>query len=277
MQNDFQFDVNFDTRSDTPLKSDGTIKDPDGYSKTLNLFHKLLWSKQLPNGEIFKLITGKKSNGWLKLVHSGRNGEFVLTSDAFGLTFRGWNDMQKIINEFKQLNPREFELFVKKCSTIGSYIVFPGVKKKLENGKSFMTMNQARGLANSPLKDRIDLALECIRLYYKGIDSPLFSTIKAYSEFFALFNDFEGYTKFFLLDDLVSEDYLNVKFFLPFDGFKNTAKWNIIRNDISDKSSNLTDGFPRDLTEYKKFKTNMMNFIISRNIRINNWFNKNYL
>ena len=275
MQNDFQFDVNFDTRSDTPLKSDGTIKDPDGYSKTLNLFHKLLWSKQLPNGEIFKLITGKKSNGWLKLVHSGRNGEFVLTSDAFGLTFRGWNDMQKIIYEFKQLNPREFELFVKKCSTIGGYIVFPGLMKIGENGKRVQTMNQAR--VRSPLKDRIDLALECIRLYYKGIDSPLSLTIKTYSEFFSLFNDFEGYTKFFLLDDLVSEDFLNVRFFLPFDGFKKTDKWNILRNDISDKSSKLTDGFPRDLTEYKKFKTNMMNFIISRNIRINNWFNKNYL
>ena len=65
MQNDFQFDVNFDTRSDAPVKSDGTTKDPDGYSKTLNLFHKLLWSKQLPDGKIFKLITGKKENGWL--------------------------------------------------------------------------------------------------------------------------------------------------------------------------------------------------------------------
>lgn len=275
MQNNFQFDVNFDTRSDTPLKSDGSIEDPDGYSKTLNLFHKLLWSKQLPNGEIFKLITGKKPNGWLTLEHSGSNGEFVLTSDAFGLTFRGWNDMQKIIYEFKQLNPREFELFVKKCSTIGGYIVFPGLMKIGENGKRVQTMNQAR--VRSPLKDRIDLALECIRLYYKGIDSPLSLTIKTYSEFFSLFNDFEGYTKFFLLDDLVSEDYLNVRFFLPFDGFKKTDKWNILRNDISDKSSKLTDGFPRDLTEYKKFKTNMMNFIISRNIRINNWFNKNYL
>lgn len=275
MQNNFQFDVNFDTRSDTPLKSDGSIEDPDGYSKTLNLFHKLLWSKQLPNGEIFKLITGKKPNGWLTLEHSGSNGEFVLTSDAFGLTFRGWNDMQKIIYEFKQLNPREFELFVKKCSTIGGYIVFPGLMKIGENGKRVQTMNQAR--VRSPLKDRIDLALECIRLYYKGIDNPLSLTIKTYSEFFSLFNDFEGYTKFFLLDDLVSEDYLNVRFFLPFDGFKKTDKWNILRNDISDKSSKLTDGFPRDLTEYKKFKTNMMNFIISRNIRINNWFNKNYL
>ena len=275
MQNDFQFDVNFDTRSDTPLKSDGSIEDPDGYSKTLNLFHKLLWSKQLPNGKIFDLSSSKKKDGWLTLKYSGSNGEFILTSDAFGLTFKGWNDMQKIINEFKQLNPREFEQFVKKCSTIGGYIIFPGLMKIGENGKRVQTMNQAR--ARSPLKDRIDLALECIRLYYKGIDSPLSLTIKTYSEFFSLFNDFEGYTKFFLLDDLVSEDYLNVRFFLPFDGFKKTDKWNILRNDISDKSSKLTDGFPRDLTEYKKFKTNMMNFIISRNIRINNWFIKNYL
>ena len=60
MQNDFLFDVNFDPRSDTPLKSDGTNEDPDGYSKTLNLYHKLLWSKQLPNGKIFELITGEK-------------------------------------------------------------------------------------------------------------------------------------------------------------------------------------------------------------------------
>ena len=42
-------DITFDFRSD----SGG--KDPDGYSPTLNAYHKALWSKQLPNGEVMGL------------------------------------------------------------------------------------------------------------------------------------------------------------------------------------------------------------------------------
>ena len=46
-------DITFDFRSDS------RGKDPDGYSPTLNAYHRALWSKELPNGEIMDLHSGK--------------------------------------------------------------------------------------------------------------------------------------------------------------------------------------------------------------------------
>ena len=41
-------DINFNMFSDTPKG-----KDPDSYSPTLRSYHKILWSKPLPNGISF--------------------------------------------------------------------------------------------------------------------------------------------------------------------------------------------------------------------------------
>ena len=46
-------DITFDFRSDAKGK------DPDAYSPTLNAYHKILWSKKLPNGEIMDLQSGR--------------------------------------------------------------------------------------------------------------------------------------------------------------------------------------------------------------------------
>ena len=43
-------DINFDFNSDTPPR-----RDPDSHSPTLRRYHKILWSKLLPNGKIFEL------------------------------------------------------------------------------------------------------------------------------------------------------------------------------------------------------------------------------
>ena len=51
------------------------------------------------------------------------------------------------------------------------------------------------------------MTLECIRRYYIGVDSPLYSTIKADRAFFDLFCDFKGYIDFFYLQDCVTDDY----------------------------------------------------------------------
>ena len=85
-------------------------------------------------------------------------------------------------------------------------MLFPG---KQIDGKP--TINQERG-RNSQIADRLDLTLECIRLHYLGETSPLAETLARYGNFFALFEDFNGYTDFFLLQDLVSEDSSTVKF-----------------------------------------------------------------
>ena len=45
-----QIDITFDFRTDTPPG-----KDPDARSPTLRRYHKLLWSKPLPNGMMFDL------------------------------------------------------------------------------------------------------------------------------------------------------------------------------------------------------------------------------
>ena len=42
-------DITFDFRSDA------RGKDPDAYSPTLNAYHRILWSKELPNGEVMEL------------------------------------------------------------------------------------------------------------------------------------------------------------------------------------------------------------------------------
>ena len=46
-------DITFDFRTDA------RGKDPDAYSPTLNAYHKILWSKELPNGEKMDLQSGR--------------------------------------------------------------------------------------------------------------------------------------------------------------------------------------------------------------------------
>ena len=42
-------DISFDFRSDSKGR------DPDSYSPTLNAYHRALWSKELPNGQVMEL------------------------------------------------------------------------------------------------------------------------------------------------------------------------------------------------------------------------------
>ena len=45
-------DITFDLRSDSK-------GDPDTYSPTLNKYHRILWSRELPNGEVMDLQSGR--------------------------------------------------------------------------------------------------------------------------------------------------------------------------------------------------------------------------
>ena len=60
---------------------------------------------------------------------------------------------------------------------------------------------------NHKIGDRFDLNLECIRGHYLRGDNPLSFTLSSYGAFFDLFEDFRGYVNFFLLQDLVGDDY----------------------------------------------------------------------
>jgi hypothetical protein len=132
-------------------------------------------------------------------------------------------------------------------STIGAYIIFPN--NRIEGNH---TINQARGV-NSLIDDKFDLTLECIRLFYLGQKSPLYDTLLRYKDFFDLFDDFIGYIQFFLLDDLLDES-KKIKFYLPFDNFKNRPIFS-------------------NINEYQLYKKRVINFINSRNERIDYYIN----
>jgi hypothetical protein len=218
--------------------SDAKGGDPDSTSPTLRFYHKILWSKKLPNGQYFEL-TNKKDGTYL--YHKSELGEFNLGSDAITHSYRNQTRKQWLIKQI----PNEVNELFDVGSTIGAYTLFP--KNKIDNK---FTINQARGI-NSFIDDRFDLTLECIRLYYKGQQSPLYDTLKRYQDFFNLFETFQGYIDFFLLNDLVDNNE-NIRFYLPFDNFKTKPTF-------------------ADVDDYFVYKKKVMDFIIARNKRIENY------
>jgi hypothetical protein len=228
----YPIDINFDFRTDTPKG-----KDPDALSPTLRSYHKLLWSKPLPNGKLFNLDDTKSG---VYLHHKSNLGEFFLSSDTATHTFSRWASMTHIIS---QISAEEIEEFRRLAYTIGSMIIFPANRI---DGKS--TINGARGFHPS-IKDRIDLTLECIRRHYKNEVSPLSDVLGRYSEFFRLFESFKGYTKFFFLQDLVAEDFSTIKFLAPFEDFK-------------------TPAVPKTLEAYLDYKNQTIKYIKARSNRI---------
>jgi hypothetical protein len=225
-------DTSFDFRADTPPG-----KDPDTFSPTLGRYHKLLWSKPLPNGASFDLIDCRPP---VYLHHSSELGEFWLSSDAVIHTYTRWASMRPII---EQLSAADNEAFYAIAYTIGAMMVWPANKV---DGK--LTINSARGF-NRKISDRFDLTVECVRRYYLGVNSPLEPTLARYPEFFALFVDFHGFVEFFLLQDIVTDDYSSVKFFMPFDDFKPPA-------------------VPGDVPTYVAYRRSSIDFVEARNLRI---------
>ena len=224
-------DINLDFYSDTPQG-----KDPDSHSPTLRKYHQILWSKALPSGACFDLnLTSPKV-----LHHDSDLGEFFLSSDAITHTYRYFKKMAHIID---QVDSKELDSFFSICSTIGAYVIFPS--KKINNK---MTINGARGV-NHKIQDRFDLTLECIRRFYLNQSSPLKETLDRYFSFFHLFEDFRGYVDFFLLQDLVDQNYLTIKFWHPFDSFDASP-------------------LPKDVTEYYLYKEKVIDFVNLRNQRV---------
>jgi hypothetical protein len=227
-------DTSFDFRTDA---SGG---DPDTYSPTLQLYHKLLWSKTLPSGRLFNLDDTVRG---AYLHHSSALGEFFLCSDSIIPTFTRWGSLRRITGQFTE---EDNEAFRRIGYTIGGMMVFPGNRI---GGKQ--TINGARGF-NRKIADRFDLTLECIRRHYVVGRSPLGETLARYRDFFRLFEDFRGYIEFFMLQDLVTEDHSAVRFFMPFDDFN-------------------TPSVPRDRDTYKEYRRLSIEFIEARNLRIANW------
>lgn len=218
--------------------SDARGGDPDSTSPTLRKYHKILWSKPLPNGKTFDLCDNKNGS---YLYHKSELGEFFLGSDAITHSYKNHKRKHWLTKQI----PNEVDEIFDAGSTIGAYIVFPN--NRIDGN---YTINQARGV-NSLIDDRFDLMLECIRLFYLGQKSPLYDTLLRYKNFFDLFDNFIGYIHFFLLEDLIDEN-KKIKFYLPFDNFKTRPTF-------------------FNTNEYILYKKGVMNFIKSRNKRIENW------
>lgn len=227
-----RIDTTYDFQDDTPCG-----KDPDKYSRTLRSYHRLLWSKPLPDGRPFAL--GDTTPG-VYLHHHSSVGEFKLSSDAVIPSFKKQPSLADAISQVPQ---DRMDRFWHLGYTIGGMMVFPS---NMVNRK--MTINGARG-CHPRIKDRFDLTVECIRRHYQGGESPLSGVLARYSDFFALFGSFEDYIDFFLLQDIVTEDYRSIRFHAPFSSF-----------DVSP--------LPNGLAEYKSYLDRAERFIVARNGRI---------
>lgn len=238
-------DTNFDFTTDTPKfwdnfwnNNDGFgagSNDPDKKSPTLRNYHQILWSKKLPNGQFMKLKQGNTEKEYLYWDN------FRFGSDTLIADFK-YKKMKDVLDKLQQALPNYIdfqETFLRKTYTIGGMIIFP---------KHPNSINQLRG-TNPQIKDRIDLTLECIRKYYLNETSPLYDTLKNDKDFFDLFVDFKGYVDFFFLQDLVSDDYSSVIFFIGNGDFNNSP-------------------LPCNIDEYMAWYNKSVDFIDKRNKRI---------
>ena len=240
-------DVTFDFTSELPEywegfwdRNDGlgyTDCDPDSKSKTLQRYHQILWSKRLPNGEEMHLEPNVDYGDNLILTWKGTR----YSSDSIIVEFRykKYRDIIEQVMERVGDYKSYYENMIRKSYTIGGMIIFP---------KHPQSINQCRG-TNKLISDRWDLTLECIRRYYVGEDSPLYNTLLRDKEFFDLFVDFKGYVDFFLLQDMVSEDYSSVDIWCGDTSFSES-------------------GLPRTVDEYFAFIEKEMSFLDRRNTRI---------
>jgi len=228
-------DITFDFRSDSKGK------DPDSYSPTLNAYHRFLWSKKLPNGEVMEL----KSKGAPFAFYWK---DFCFSSDTIIIEMAHLKN-KKIIDQVHERfsNFDEYyEHLLHRSYTIGSMVIFP---------VHVNSMNQRKG-TNLRIADRWDLTLECIRRHYAGEESPLTKVIEQDRAFYDLFADFQGYVDFFFLQDCVSEDYSSV---------------NIWMGDASFRKS----GLPETVEDYFKYLLKEHIFLDNRNRRIQEYCLKN--
>ena len=227
-----QIDNTFDFR--TGIKPG---QDPDKYSKELREYNKVLWSKPLPNGKTFKL-SDEVSGCYLS--HQSELGQHYLSSDSISHSYIFVKRMAHIIEKLSEERKNEI---LNPLYTVGGFIIFPSNKI---NNKA--TINGARGL-NARIVDRFDLTLECIRRHYSGENSPLGEVLRRYNSFFSLFADFRGYVDFFLLQDLVHNDYSDIKFLHPFD-----ESW-------------PTQPLPKTIDEYNLYISKTIEFVKARGQR----------
>jgi hypothetical protein len=217
--------------------------DPDITSEVLRFYQKIIWNKELPNGEYLDLSFGSGSD---YLTWNGMR----FGSDSITASFRYRDNLNLISQVAGSMSDWHafIEDYIRRSYTIGGEMIFP---------KRMHGINQSRGL-NRMIRDRWDLTLECIRRYYDGCPSPLYDVLEKDTAFFDLFVDFKGYVDFFYLQDCVNSDYTSVIIWLDNDDFNKGP-------------------LPRSVDEYLLFIDKELRFVEMRNERIKKAVSSQYL
>lgn len=242
-------DTSFDYQTDTPPG-----KDPDSKSKQLRADHELLWTKKLCSGDVFAPTASSAGPNEYLIYTDASGARHCYGSDAITASYTRWMRPKALVAAIAGLNDEQRARYLNPPYTIGSAMIWPVRKQDRP------TINQARG-TRSRIADRIDLTLECIRRHYAGEPvSPLADVINAYADFFALFGEreagFRCFVDFFHFQDLVTPDYKEIRFFLPFDNF-------------------ARPGTPATTEEYVAYRENVLDFIEKRGQRMAKWLDEN--
>jgi Family of unknown function (DUF6994) len=219
--------------------------DADRDSQILRRWHQQLWSKCLPSGH---QLAWTLEPGTSCLVH----GDVRVSSDTIATTHSNYRRLGAT-QMWEQLNEAERTSFTRSFYTIGGFIVFPTRPQSL---------NQRRG-TEPTIADRFDLTLECIRQHYFGeTRNPLSDVLDIDGEYFRLFGagprGFATFVDFFHLQDLASPD--SVRWL---DGHVG-REWRFGRPPL-----------PQSLDAYRRYLRNVAAFVAARNVRIQDWFDKN--
>ncbi len=176
--------------------------DPDRDCPRLYAWHRALWGRSVPGVPPLELSV-TSGRGFEMALRTADGPEFRLASDGIIPTWSSSGWARSFGADLVAEVARDADDFYRIASTIGGYILFP----RNRIGQAGSTINQARGV-DPRIADRFDLTLECIRLHYSNpaAENPLGERLAYYADFFALFGDFDGYVRLFLLDDLVTAD-----------------------------------------------------------------------
>ena len=222
--------------------------DPDSRCNLARTYHRLLWSRTLPNGEKMLLEEGR-SRFYLRWK------DFYFGSDSITASFRYYRNqlllhqVAESVGDYKGF----VENYLRRSYTIGGMIILP-------SGPPQEGLNCARGF-NPRIKDRWDLTLECIKMYYENAPKELNPLRKSIyeaehtpnQEFFNLFVDFKGFIEFFFLQDCVDED-CKVIHPIPTTLFE-------------------TNPVPKDVDTYLSYISSELDFVRKRNARIEEYCN----
>lgn len=240
-------DTTLDFTTDTPGYWDGFWDrcyghgggntDPDSDSLMLQEYHRILWSRDLPNGERMELKAGYGS-GYLSWQNHRFGSDSIIVSFRYKRYLDMLDNVAKMVPDYHSF----VENYVRRSYTIGGMIIFPK-----HNG----SINQRRG-CNRMICDRMDLTLECIRRFYVNQESPLSSTLESDRNFFRLFLDFKGYVDFFFLQDWVDSKYEPIIF----------GDWN---------GEFYDNPLPKTPEEYLQWIDFEMDLLDKRNRRIDAW------